>query len=58
MQRSVKPVWTRPGTMYGLCKIHKQHEDGCPPFRPILLALQTLAYNLCCVFSSHIKSLK
>ena len=46
MQRSIKPVWTRPGAMHGLCKIHKQQVDWCPPFRPILLALQTLAYNL------------
>ena len=27
--------------MYGLCKVHKQEVDGWPPFRPILLALQT-----------------
>ena len=28
------------------CKVHKQQVDGCPPFRPILSALQTPTYNL------------
>ena len=42
----VKPVGTRPGIMYGNCKVHKQQVDGCPPFRPILSALQTPTYNL------------
>ena len=46
MRKSIKPVGTRPGTMYGLCKVHKQEVDGCPPFRPILSALQTPTYNL------------
>ena len=46
MHKSIKPVGTRPGTMYGLCKVHKQEVDGCPPFMPILSALQTPTYNL------------
>ena len=46
MRKSIKPVGTRPGTMYGLCKVHKQEVDGCPPFRPILSALQTPTYSL------------
>ena len=46
MRKSVKPVGTRPGTMYGLCKVNKQEVDGCPPFRPILSALQTPTYHL------------
>ena len=46
MRKSVKSVRTRPGTMYGLCKVHKQEVDGCPPFRPILSALQSPSYNL------------
>ena len=46
MRNSIKPVETRPGTIYGLCKVHKQELDGCPPFRPILLTIQTLTYNL------------
>ena len=46
MRKSVKPVGTRPGTIYGLCKVHKQEVDGCPPFRSILSPLQTPTYNL------------
>ena len=46
MRKSVKSVRTRPGTMYGLCKVHKQEVDGCPPFRPIRSALQSPSYNL------------
>ena len=46
MRKSIKPGGTRPGTMYGLCKVQKQEINGCPPFRPILLALQTPTYNL------------
>ena len=45
MRKSIKPVGTRPGTTYGLCKVPKQEVDGCPPFRPILSALQTPTYN-------------
>ena len=32
--------------MHGLSKIQKQELDGCPLFRPILPALQTVTYNL------------
>ena len=46
MPKSIKPVGSRPGTMYGLCKVYKQEVDGCPSFRPVLLALQTPTYNL------------
>ena len=46
MHKSIKPVGTRPGTIYGICKVHKQEVDGCPPFRPILSVLQTPTYNL------------
>ena len=57
MCKSVKPVGTRPGIMYGNCKLNKQ-VDGYPTYQPILSALQTVTYNqLCEVFSSHIKSL-
>ena len=35
MRKSIKPVGTRPGTMYGPCKLHKQEVDGFPPFRLI-----------------------
>ena len=32
MCKFVKPVGTRPGIMYGNCKVHKQQVDGCPYF--------------------------
>ena len=35
-RRSLKPVGTRPGMMYGLFKVHKDIINNCPPFRPIL----------------------
>ena len=43
--RSLKPVGTRPCIMYGLCKVHKDIIDNCPPFRPILSAINTLTIN-------------
>ena len=46
MRKFVKLVGTRPGIMYGNCKLHKQQVDGCPPFRSILSALQTSTYNV------------
>ena len=46
MRKSIKQVGTRPGTMYELCKVHKQEADSYLPFRPILSALQTPTYNL------------
>ena len=30
-RRFLKPVGTRPGIMYGLCKVHK-YIDNCPSF--------------------------
>ena len=44
-RKHLKPVETRPGIMYGSCKVHKC-VDGCPPFRPILSALRTPTYKL------------
>lgn len=42
----LKPVGSRPGILYGLCKVHKQTQDDSPPFRPILSAIGTCTYNL------------
>ena len=36
-RKSLKPVRTRPGIMYGLCKVHKDIIDNCLPFQPILI---------------------
>ena len=42
----IAPTGTRPGVLYGLCKVHKSSVDGCPPFRPILSAIGTPQYAL------------
>ena len=44
--KSIKPVGSRPGILYGLGKIHKETRNGIPPFRPILLAIGTATYRL------------
>ena len=41
LRKFVKPVGTRPGIIYGNCKLRKQYVDDCPPFRSFLSALQT-----------------
>ena len=33
--KKIKPIRSRPGILYGLCKVHKAITDLCPPFRPI-----------------------
>ena len=45
-RRHPKPVETRPGIMYGYCKVHKKFVDSSSPFRPISSALQTSTYKL------------
>ena len=45
-RKSLKPVGTRPGIIYGLCKVHKDIIDNCPSFRPILSAINTATYKL------------
>ena len=44
----LKPCGSKPGIMYGMCKIHKKisMNDTLPPFRPILSAIGTTTYNL------------
>ena len=44
-RKSLKPVGTRPGVMYGSCKVHKASVGNCPPFQPILSALNTPIYK-------------
>ena len=44
--KSLKPRGSRFGILYGLCKVHKQLVDNCPPFRPIMSAIKTPTYNL------------
>ena len=45
-RKSLKPVGTRPGVMYGSCKVHKANVGNCPPFRPIFSVLNTPTYKL------------
>ena len=42
----LKQVGTRPGVMDGSCKLRKASVGNCPPFRPILSALDTPTYKL------------
>ena len=42
----MKPRGSRFGILYGLCKVHKQLVDNCPPFRPIMSAIKTPKYKL------------
>ena len=54
--KSFKPVGTRPGIMYGLCKVHKDI-DNWPSFLSILSAISTPTYNLAKSLVSILKSL-
>ena len=42
----MKPRGSRFGIFYGLCKVHKQLADNCPPFRPIMSAIKIPTNNL------------
>ena len=42
----MQPRDSRFGILYGLCKVHKQLVDTCPPFRPIISAIKTPTYSL------------
>ena len=53
----LKRVGTKPGVMYELCKVHKDIIDNCPPFRPILSAIDTPSYKLAKFLVSILKSL-
>ena len=46
VHKSLKSRGSWSGILYGLCKVHKQLIDYCPPFRPIMSAIKTPAYNL------------
>ena len=43
--------------MYGLCKVHKDIIDNCPPFRPILSTINTPTYKLAKFLVPILKSL-
>ena len=43
--------------MYGLCKVHKDVINNCPPFRPILSAINTPTYKSTKFLEPVLKSL-
>ena len=56
-RRSLKSIGTRSDIIYGLCKVHKDIIDSCPPFRPILPAINTPTYKLAKFLVPILKSL-
>ena len=44
--KKIKAVGSRPGILYGRCKVHKATTGVCPPFRPIRSAIGTHSYKL------------
>ena len=42
----LRPVGSKPGTLYGSAKVHKPLINGLPSFRPILSAIGTPTYKL------------
>ena len=49
------PVGSRPGILYGLCKVHKKVVGKSPPFRQILSAIGTCTYNIAKFFVPILK---
>ena len=49
------PVGSRPGVLYGLCKVHKKVVGKSPPFRQILSAIGTCTYNIAKFFVPILK---
>ena len=44
--KSICPIGTRPGILYGQPKVHKTVINNIPQFRPLLLAIKTPVYKL------------
>ena len=55
----LKPVGSKPGIMYGLCKVHKYNSstNHNPPFRLILSAIDNATYNLAKFFVPILKKI-
>ena len=51
------PASSRPGILYGLCKIHKSIVDGVPLFPSILPAIGTPTYELAKCFDPLLEPL-
>ena len=44
-RKLLKAVGSRPGAMYGFCKIHRASVEHCPPFRTTFSALNSPTYK-------------
>ena len=55
--RSLKPVVTKPGIIYRLCKVHKDLVHNLPSFRPILSPTNISTYELAKFLVPILKSL-
>ena len=44
--KKITAVGSRPGVLYGLCKVHKNIVCRCPPFRRILSAIGRPSYKI------------
>ena len=55
--KNIKAIGSRPGILYGLCKFHKATIDVCPPFRPIILGIETPNYKLAKLLVSELSSI-
>ena len=51
---TIKAVGSRPGILYGLCKVHKAITDTCPPVRPILSPIGAPSYKPAKLFVSKL----
>ena len=55
--KKIKAVGSRPGILYGLCKVQKAIAGISPPFRPILSAVGTPSYKLAKFLVSKLSSI-
>ena len=44
--KNIKAAGSRPGALYGPCKVHKTIVDVCPALRPMLSAIGTTTYKI------------
>ena len=42
----IKALGSRPDVLYGLCRVHKNIVDRCPPFKHITSAIGTPSYKI------------
>ena len=52
----IKIIGSRPGILYGLCKVHEAITDVCLPFRHTLSTIETPSYKLAKFFVPKLSS--